>query len=542
MNCRRTFCLWLNTLVFAIGLVALPSSAAPVLPVLARIHWLGLNQISADTNSAQFMKVWHLPQTTALVSQTLDKLSCRPGGGATNAASAMLRPLLDDLITSEFQLELYSSTNHQPSTLNSQLLLAVHLPASRAQLWQTNLAAALQNLTGTQPISTEHGWRFQQLHPPEQIEFSHADEWTVIGVGHGAHELIPQFAASLVSHASSPVTRHSSRSNDWLETDIDLAQFAAEFSFSDRHVGDEVSVSNPPSIFHLPSSFSKFKMTLSGENGHVLTRGTLTLSQPWKADLPAWEIPTNYIYQSYSGFTAVRGIAARLAGLPAWQKTRLAPPPDQMFFWAQSGIPFQTYVAAPLPMAGNQLSQLAARLVQQGNPWLATNGQGNFQGQTNPPGIIWNDALIISPWLKAVTVDQHDWLLGGLYPLTPGDASPAPADILHPVLDTPGLVYYQTEQTGTRVDAGLFITQLFRVVFHKPQLPPAAVATQWLKHVELLLNASTTEVIRASPRQLSITRKSTIGLSAFELHLLADWLESPQFPRGLHTFLAPPEK
>jgi hypothetical protein len=30
--------------------------------------------------------------------------------------------------------------------------------------------------------------------------------------------------------------------------------------------------------------------------------------------------------------------------------------------------------------------------------------------------------------------------------------------------------------------------------------------------------------------------------SALELYLLADWLEFPRFPHGLHTFPAPPDK
>jgi len=41
---------------------------------------------------------------------------------------------------------------------------------------------------------------------------------------------------------------------------------------------------------------------------------------------------------------------------------------------------------------------------------------------------------------------------------------------------------------------------------------------------------------------LTFARKSTLGFTALELHLLADWLESPRFPHGLHTFPAPPDK
>jgi hypothetical protein len=53
------------------------------------------------------------------------------------------------------------------------------------------------------------------------------------------------------------------------------------------------------------------------------------------------------------------------------------------------------------------------------------------------------------------------------------------------------------------------------------------------------LGNSTTEVHLASPTQLSFVRTSTVGFTGFELEFVADWLESPDFPRGLHTLNAP---
>ncbi|HZI33835.1 MAG TPA: hypothetical protein VFF11_15960, partial [Candidatus Binatia bacterium] len=380
----------LGILLLVCGMGNRAASAASVSPVLARLHWLGLNQISADTNSAQFMKIWRLPETVALEAQTLDKLSRWLAGGTTNAASAKLRPLLDDFVSSEFYLEFHAATNSlqtdsgaQPSTFNYQLCLALHLPATRSQLWQTNLATALKDLTGNQPVSTTNGWSISQSHSREQIELSRAGEWTLIGAGQGIHELLPAFAASLVSNPLSAVPRHPSRSNDWLETEFDPSHFPKSLlqdAPPDLH-----------SIFQsLLSTFNHCHLTVSGRDGNVLTQGTLSLAQPWTADLPSWRIPTNYIYQSVNGFTAIRGISSWLSGLSAWQETGLTPAPDQVFFWGQSGIPFQTYVAAPLPMASNQLHQLASRLVKKANPWLVTHGQGDFQWQANLPGVVWN--------------------------------------------------------------------------------------------------------------------------------------------------------
>ena len=534
---RRVKLVLLATLAVAGFQTGQALSAAPALPVVAQLHWLGLNQISADTNSAQFLKVWHLPQTAALVNQTLDKCSRWPAGGATNAATALLRPLLDDLVSSECRLEIRVLPKAQSATGNFQLLLALRLPAARVWTWQTNLAAVCEDLTGAHPVATANGWTLAGANPVENVGFFRAGKWILIGLGQGSAERLPAFAASLTSHPTS--------SPDWLEADLALSRLANVISRSTSPSGaagwGELGALNEASIARLCSVISDFHFTVAGESGRLRTLGTFTLEHPLTNSLPDWNVPTNFIYQSVTGFTAMRGIASWLGGSSVWQKTRFAPALDQMFFWAQSGIPFQTYFAAPLPGASNQLYQLAARLVARGNPWLATNGQGNFQWQPNPPVLMWNDALMISPFLKPVVVNQSDWLLGGLYPLTLADASPTPASLVQVLSQTPNLLYYQTEQTAVRVDAGLFITQLFRVVFHKPQLPPQGAAAQWLKHIEPLLGDSTTEITRTRPQTLSFARQSTIGFTALELHLLADWLESPQFPHGLHTFLAPPD-
>ena len=287
---------------------------------------------------------------------------------------------------------------------------------------------------------------------------------------------------------------------------------------------------------------SGFQFQVSGTNGEVFTRATIALSHPWAEALPPWNLPTNLLDQTTASFTAIRGLSSWLAQLPAWQKTGLTPAPDQACFWSESGVPFQTYGLVPMPQASNQLAQLSARLIPGGNPWLATHAEGSFLWQPEVPGLQWKDAMLISPWAKADSVNHHDCLLGGLYGLQLGDTRPPPSGMLQPLRETPDLVYYQTEMTGSRIDEYFFITQLFRVVFHRAQLPPPAAGTQWLKHLEPLLGASTTQVVRHDPQTLALTRTSTIGFSALELHLLADWLESPKFPHGLHTFLAPPER
>src|SRR5216684_3069118 len=97
---------------------ASPSTVDPQTSPVARIHWLGKKRIAAETNAAGFMKIWNLPESARLEAQTLDKLSLAlartNSSPITNSqslvtnyaslltgASALLRPLLDDLVQEE---------------------------------------------------------------------------------------------------------------------------------------------------------------------------------------------------------------------------------------------------------------------------------------------------------------------------------------------------------------------------------------------------------------------------------------------------------
>jgi hypothetical protein len=74
------------------------------------------------------------------------------------------------------------------------------------------------------------------------------------------------------------------------------------------------------------------------------------------------------------------------------------------------------------------------------------------------------------------------------------------------------------------------------------QIPIGSASSAWLKAAESKLGNCTTAVIKTDSATLSCVRQSAVGFTAIELQLLADWLESPQFPSGLHTFVAPPDE
>jgi hypothetical protein len=94
-----------------------------------------------------------------------------------------------------------------------------------------------------------------------------------------------------------------------------------------------------------------------------------------------------------------------------------------------------------------------------------------------------------------------------------------------------------------RIEQLIYIGQFVRLVTRHAQLPVDSASMRWLRAAAHGLGNCASVVNQAGPARLTFARRSTIGLSALEMHLLADWLESPQFPRGSYTLLtpAPPE-
>jgi hypothetical protein len=141
--------------------------------------------------------------------------------------------------------------------------------------------------------------------------------------------------------------------------------------------------------------------------------------------------------------------------------------------------------------------------------------------------------------LKAVSLPEGDFAYGGLE----ADLStnrPPPTELLQQISAHTNLVAYDWELTGPRIEQWLYFSQFLRFALHRAQLPPRSAGFVWLVALSSHLGNSGTVVTRTGPAQLSFVRRSSLGVTSDELDWLADWLESPQFPRGLNTFLGEP--
>jgi hypothetical protein len=494
---------------------------------VGRLHWLGKKRLESDTNAAFFLALWNLPESQKLEAQTLDKLALAPWRiGPTNSASpgknsskALFKELLTDLLREEVYAEVRNITN-QPG----EFVMAVRLEPSGAERWRTNLASALEEISPqqAQPATETGGWRLKMGENARYVELVREGDWTFVGLSSSQTNKSILELRGRVQKTHLPF--EMPKTNFWLEVEADLRQISVALQLN----------------WQLPADMPGFSVTTIGDGENVRSRGEIRALSEGTGDLERWNIPTNLIHDPLGSFTAMRDIQEWFPGAKSWRLPRVSSAPSQLFFWAQDGAPFQSYFAIPIGEQPSNSQKIFDVMSGEGNAWLTTNGIGKFVSLTNGTGVEWNGLQLITPFLQSAMTTDGTFLEGALAPDVSTNKS-MPTELLQQMYSGDNVVYYDWELTGPRIEEWLYFGQLFRVALHKAQLPPESVALKWLRALEFKLTNCGTIIRRESPGRFSLVRKSSCGFTAVELHLIADWLESPQFPAGLHTFNAPPD-
>jgi len=503
-----------------------PDQPAPVQPTetltetVARLHWLGKKRLAAETNAAHLMSIWNLPESGKLGQQTLDKLSLAPwrllkGDLATNGApTTLFRPLLDDLVQEESYLEVRNFTN-QPG----ELVFAIRLNADQVGVWQTNLAIVVESLTGLPVAPTTNGWSLKKQATPNLIEFARIGEWAVLGLAQERNGLLAKTVGSIQQGRlplAAPATNH------WLTLLVDLPRVVQAFSLN----------------WHLPDNLPRVSLSVVGNGSNVQTRGEFTFPKPLDLELEPWNIPTNFIHEPLVSFTAIRGIGPWLSANETWKTLQFGDAPNQLFAWAQEGLPLLTFFGAPVPDASNRVNVVTDTLLLTGNAWLRTNGMGRLARLDAGSGVSWTGLPFISMELSSKVTSGGEFAVGGLLPDMRTNLPP-PQELIQTIRGWTNLVSYEWEITEPRLEAWLYIGQVFRLAFHKAQLPTDSAGYAWMKSAAPKLGNCLTVTSKNGSSVIALVRQSSVGFTAVELHLLVDWLESPHFPRGLHTFNSP---
>ena len=449
---------------------------------------------------------------------------------AAHPTASLLRPLLDDLLQEEWHLEVKSAESgaqspgsagvspastpkSEISNLKSEIVLAIRLDDKQDALWRANLPKVYKSLP-TAPKSNAGG--LSTL--PSQLSFSRSAPWTLVTIAPGltppANELRrlgTQSSSSSSSSSSSPL------GPGWLDGTLDLPKLAAALGG------------------HLSSDWPQVTMTVTGDGQNLRTRAELEFSSPLPLELEPWNIPTNLIHDPLIGFMAIRGIRPWLEKWKGLTDLHLGKLPNQAFFWAQKGPPSYHFMAAPSTEASNQVRLLSGFALDKLNPMLESNKLGTFQA-TADTGLHWRGIPWFSPKLEYADFGQNSYLVAALAKSSVSNG-PWP-DALRAQLTDTNMLLYDWELSGACADGLSQMGQMSRNVFGLARMTRTA-GFNWLIAATSKLGNSASAIKVAGPSTLRFSRISTLGLTGAELQLLADWLESPRFPMGLHTILAP---
>jgi hypothetical protein len=474
---------------------------------VASIHWLGKKKVSTDTNSADLMQVWAMPETLKLQEQTLDKFSAAPWRflrfKSNPSSTNLLHPLLQDLVDEESYLEIDQPTNS--TDLPGEMVLAVRLTDQRAALWQTNVAAALNSLTGISLSNASPGlWVLKKHHFPDTIEVARIGEWTILGAAQNHNDL---FDATLARLKSTQSPFPPQKTNSWLNADIIPARLAVAL-----RAGSDIFSNLPP-----------ISLAVTGGGGKVWTAGTLQTHDFNAASLKPWSVPTNIIQSDFTGFTAIRGVSPFLQRSPIRNSLNISPAPDQIYIWSLIGFPTATYFAAPFSGAGSAVSNVTDFVLEKQPVWFGTNPIVRFKKARDFDGLQWGGLPYISPFLRSISGGTNDFVFGGLF--VPETNYPSSPEVFKQLYGQTNLVYYDWEHTGLRVEQLIYLGQFVRFGLGSPQLPTGSPGLLWLKAIAKKPGDSLTTCEVTAPGQLKFVRSSSTGFTAVELHLLVQELE-----------------
>lgn len=483
---------------------------------LVRVHWQGERNLGVNGSAYYFMRLLELADSQELESASFDKLARYPWrsfGEAAAGPSGFLRPLLDDILLWETFVEA-----RQAPGQSIEYALAIRLSEERARVWFTNLAGAAQSITGLAPTTTParpKAWEVKAEQSPRFIQLDRVGEWTLVGVAESENTLFAEILErTRQEQAPAPMM------DDWIAVDLDLQ----------RLMGTSIGEGMP-----------RVSFSVTGDGARAITSGQMVFPQPLQINSAPWTTPMSLLHEPLASFTAVRGVTPLLSSLAAWDFLKLGEAPNQLFSWSLEGHSYRTYVAVPLHDARVRVGELTERALNEFNPWLTEREYVAFRPLSESNGATWGNSTDLQPFFTSVRIEEGEFLYAGLFPdIEEGKGAALRPTVFEEIKNTTNLVYYSWENTPKRIEPWLFMGQNIRVISHHAQLPMSSLSSVWLSTLRSRLDASETIVTLTAPNELSFSRVSSTGFTAVEVHLLADWFESPNFPFSLQSLFVEP--
>jgi len=483
--------------------------------LILRAHFIGSEQLLKDKEVGKLKEVWNLKASSALREETLARFSRLPFLWLSNSLPQnsldqplLFRPILDDALAHESFVEWRASA----------FALAARLPAARAQKWDANLRGVISIWKlGTPANFTTNGvrgWELSRAGAPS-VRFTRDGDWVALIVGHGA--------AGVESNVLARVKQFAKPSGAWLEGDANLAEFKERLPWLK-------SFSNLPAAHFSLSNRADFVRTL--------VQLDFPKAHQWKPE--PWLIPTNVIWDPLTDFTAARGIARVLDEVPLIHNSGWNPVPNQFCGWGSRNLPFQVFYAAPSRNVNAQLKRAEPKLRAEISRFGGSNLVGDLGWDSNKVELLWRGLPLATPGLVPVKDGSEEFVVLQFFPLMRSKERP-PQELFAQIAGRDDLVLYDWESTEFRLPHWRQMYQLAEIATRRSLTPTNTPAQRWQFDVPSLLGDTVTELRATSPKQMTLVRKSSIGLTAFEMVTLSRWIESTNFPAfGVFPPQAPP--
>lgn len=481
-------------------------------------HCLGSTRLLQLPDAAKLRAISEMPETEALVNQVVASLTKAPRRWIHREVSAdelaALRPLLLDLV----QLETVGEIRPLPdSPKKLQYTVGLKLANEQSVRWDRALRYLMASWK-MGPIELREqegyrGWEIAKEH--DNFYLMRSGQWLFVGWGYVDFKAQTKTWESLAQR-SFP---ESGEGRVWLDAQFDCARLSGP------------SPSASPQGWCVPPSI-ELLLTVNDNNVRTLAKLAYPQAQNWKLD--PWRIPVKTISEPLISFTAIRSLASDLERCLALKSFEMDPLPNQLFVWAQGEVPFQTFAAVPVRGVTNLIERLAVRLPTLiFSNWLA-RPVGSFQYNKNNTELIWTGLAVVAPSLRPAVEPAGEFLLGGVF--APSlNTNPPPRELLAEITTSKDLVYYDWEITEERLKQVRILGQLWDILFRSPgpaseSISGSSASQAWLLAVGKHLGNSVTQARVSSPQELSLVRRSHLGLTGMELVFLARWLDDPQFP------------
>jgi hypothetical protein len=252
-----------------------------------------------------------------------------------------------------------------------------------------------------------------------------------------------------------------------------------------------------------------------------------TGGEAFPASLPAWQVP-RLVRDPLVQFAAVRWPAPLLERLPGLKMITGDSRPSQFFIWGNPSSPTVPEVRVYGAFVGLDPQKRFQEIVNALEPVFnvaESNSvyEGSIKVEPTLPRISLNGfPLLTPPTVLVITNDVAPYLLvGAARPVL--SSNRPPAELLQQV-ERPGVVYYQWEITGETLRNLTALDQVRDMLARQRAFIRSGVL-RWVQAVAALTELnSVTEASITGDREVTVTRKAPVGLTALELVAVARWL------------------